>query len=696
MSPSATMFDTDQILQHGLSLHQAGRLHEAQGVYQQILALDPNHADGLHLLGVIAHQGGRNQVAVDLIGKAIARNDRVANYHCNIGTALQMLGRFREAETHYQRAINLDPEHVEAHNNLGNTLMNQGKLAQAEKHFRAAISLRPAYAEGHYNLGNAVNGQGRIKEAVRHYREAATLKPGWAQAHYNLGHTLAKEGGLVEAAECYRRAISLDPGWADAHTNLGAVLHELDRLVEAEACYRRTLGIRPDDVTALDNLAAALRSMGRIEEAVDCLRRALAANPDAAVPHTNLIFALNFLPMATAADHQAERRRWDERHARRFVGSIRQHANVCNPQRRLRVGYISSHFRHQAATFAFGGVIVSHDPKQFEVICYSDTTEEDYITTRLRARADKWHHTAKLSDEELAHLIGADGIDILVDLVGHMSGHRLLVFARKPAPIQVTAWGEPTGTGLNTMDYLLADPILVPAAERELLAEKVVELPNFLGFWTPEPLPAVSPLPALSRGYFTFGSFNRLDKIQDPVVRTWAKILNALPNSRILLKNRRFGDPTQRGRIMDLFAVDGVAPERVEFLPAATRVDHFSAYHMVDIALDTFPHGGGMTTLDALWMGVPVVTSPGRTISSRLAAASLSAAGLTDFIAPDLDGYVDLAVAKASNLPALATLRAGLRERLEGCAFGDPERYARAVEARYREIWQRWCAERGV
>ena len=688
------MFDTDQVLQHGLSLHQAGRLHEAQRVYQQVLAVDPNHSDGLHLLGVIAHQDGHNQVAVDLIGKAIARNDRVADYHCNIGTALQVLGRFREAETHYQRAISLEPEHLEAHNNLGNTLMNLGKLALAEKHFRDAIALRPTYAEAHYNLANAANAQGRIKEAVWHYSQATTLKPGWAQAHYNLGHILAKQGELAEATECYRRAICLDPGWADAHTNLGVAMHELNRLVEAEACYRRALAIRPDDVTALDNLAATLRSMGRIEEAIDCLTRALAANPDAAVPHTNLIFALNFLPTATAADHQAERRRWDERHARRFAGSIRRHANVRDPQRQLRVGYVSSHFCHQAATFAFGGVIVSHDPKHFEVICYSDTTQEDYITTRLRARADKWHHTAKLSDEELANLIRADGIDILVDLVGHMSGHRLLVFGRKPAPIQVTAWGEPTGTGLNTMDYLLADPVLLPAAERGMLAERVLELPNFLGFWAPEPLPTPSHLPALSVGYFTFGSFNRLDKIQDPVVRTWAKILTAVPRSRILLKNRRFGDPAQRGRIMDLFAVDGVAPERLEFLPAATRVDHFSAYHRVDLALDTFPHGGGMTTLDALWMGVPVVTSLGRTISSRLAAASLTAAGLTDFIASDLDDYVDLAVAKASNLTALAGLRARLRERMDGCAFGDPVCYARAVEARYREIWQRWCGER--
>jgi predicted O-linked N-acetylglucosamine transferase (SPINDLY family) len=354
---------------------------------------------------------------------------------------------------------------------------------------------------------------------------------------------------------------------------------------------------------------------------------------------------------------------------------------------------VSSHFCHQAATFAFAGVILNHDRKQFEVICYSDTPREDEVTGQLRTRADRWRPTAKLSDDALADLIRADGVDILVDLVGHMRGHRLLVFARKPAPIQVTAWGEPTGTGLKSMDYLLADPVLVPTGVRELLAERVVDLPNFLGFWASEPLPATGPLPALTRGYMTFGSFNRLDKIPPAVVQTWAKILAALPTARIVLKNRLLADHSERDRIITLFRENGVVPERLELRASSSRFDHFSAYQGVDLALDPFPHGGGMTTLDALWMGVPVVTSPGGTISSRLAAASLTAAGLTDFIAPDLRQYADLAIAKATDLPALARLRAGLRGRMEHTAFGDPVRYAQAVESAYRDIWQRWCAE---
>jgi predicted O-linked N-acetylglucosamine transferase (SPINDLY family) len=583
---------------------------------------------------------------------------------------------------------------VESYNNLGNALKDQGSLNEAEELFRQALALQPRYPEAHYNLGNVLLDQGRIEEAIGSYRQAIDLSPGMATAHYNLAHALKDQGNLSEAVECYRRAAALAPEWPDAHNNLGTVLHDLDRLTEAEACFRRSLALQPENATALDNLATVLRSAGRVEEAIACLKRALALEPDRPVVHTNLIFALNFLPSATTADHQAERARWDERHARRFASAIRPHDNDPDPARPLRIGFVSGHFCHQAATFAFAGAILHHDPKEFEVICYSDTQREDHITEQLRARADKWHRTVRLTDEQLAELIRADRIDILVDPAGHMSGNRLLVFARKPAPIQVTAWGEPTGTGLKTMDYLFSDPVLVPQEERKLLPEKVVDLPNFLGYWAAEPLPAPGPLPALGRDYVTFGSFNRLDKIQEPVVRAWAEILRALPGARIVIKNRWLSDPAHRDRLIGLFAGNGVAPDRVELLSATARADHFGAYRGVDLALDPFPHGGGMTTLDALWMGVPVVTFPGRTISSRLAAASLTAASLTDFIAPDLERYIALAIAKARDLPALARLRESLPARMAGTAFGDPVRYARAVETAFRDMWQRGCAKR--
>ena len=479
--------------------------------------------------------------------------------------------------------------------------------------------------------------------------------------------------------------------------NRGLALTALYRPQDALESYEKAIAIKPDFVEALNNRGNALRDLGQPQLAIKSYRQALAIRPSP-THHSDLIFTLNFDLMASAATRHAERARWNELYAKKFSSLILPHKNVPDPGRRLRVGYVSRHFRSQAATYAFGGVLLYHDAAAFEVVCYSDTLYEDEITARLRARADRWHDTIELSDDEFADLVRNDGIDILVDCVGHMSGHRLLVFARKPAPIQVTAWGEPTGTGLDTMDYLLADPVLVPTRERALLAEQVFDLPNFLSYWAPDPLPDPSPLPAIVNGYVTFGSFSRLEKLQEPVLRSWAAILRGVPQSQLIIKGDQQLSETGRGRrLLDVFHDHGVAPERVTLLNPTDRVNHFRAYQKIDIALDPFPHGGGMTTLNSLWMGVPVVTWSGRTISSRLAAASLTALGLTDFIAFDLEKCVSLAVAKASELDALARLRADLRQKLAESAVGDPTRYTCAVEAAYREMWRRWCAaKKGV
>jgi predicted O-linked N-acetylglucosamine transferase (SPINDLY family) len=680
-----------QTLEQAAILHRAGRLKQAEHLYRQILAIKPDHADSLHLLGVIAHQSGHSGKAVDLIGEAIAIDDQSADFHSNIGTALHALGRLDDAEQHYARAVELDPDHLDAHNNLGNALFKRGKFALAAAQFTRAVMITPHDAAAHFNLGNALLAQGEIESAIARYERALFLKPGWAEPHYNLGRAFSMQERPAEAAAQFRRAIEIKPDYVAAHSNLAAALHELGNPTEALLYARRALAIHVADADSFNVLGTSLLAMGRTEEAIGCFRRAVAERPDDAALHSNLILSLNFYPKATTADQQLERATWAGRHASGFTKAVGPHENDRDPRRRLRIGYLSSHFRRQAATCAFGGVIVSHDPREFEVICYSDTAHEDSVTRQLAERADKWRNTMRLGDDELADLIRADRIDILVDLVGHMRGHRLLVFARKPAPIQVTAWGEPNGTGLKTMDYLLADRVLVTPEERGLLAEEVVDLPNFLGLWLPEAAPEPRSLPALSRGYITFGSLNRIDKVQDPVLVRWAAILRAVEHSHLVLKERTLTDDGQKQRILDTLGRQGIPLGRVMLLGWRNPTEQFEAYQDIDLALDPFPYGGAMTTLEALWMGVPVVTYAGRTIPSRLSAASLSALGLTDFIAPDLDSYAELAIAKARDLKNLARLRASLRERMACSDFGNPVRYARAVEAAYRSMWQRWC-----
>ena len=553
----------------GIALQQQGRLADAERIYREVLRQQPNHFGALHLLGLIALETRHTERAVELIGKAIALKPDNAKAHYNRGLALVNLKRPEDALESYGRAIALNPDFAEAHNNRGNALSDlkrfEEALASYDKaialnpdnaetydnrglalsylkrpkdaleSYDRAIALNPDFAKAHNNRGNALQGLKRHSDALASYDKAVALNPDFAEAHNNRGNALQDLKRYSDALASYDKAIGLKAGFAEAYNNRGNALNALKRHEEALASCDKAIAFKSDDAEAHHNRGIALFGLGRNELALASYERALAIEPKP-ICHSNLIYALNFEPTASAARLQAERARWNELYAQQFAPSIRPHNNDPDPNRRLRVGYVSSHFRYQASIYAFGGVLLCHDPTSFEVVCYSDTLDEDDVTARLRARSDKWHRTVELSDDNFADLVRADGIDILVDCVGHMGGHRLLVFARKPAPIQVTAWGEPTGTGLKAMDYLLADPVLVPASERALLAERVFDLPNFLGYWVPDPLPEPVALPAIANGYVTFGSFNRLAKIQDPVLRSWATVLRGLPNARLVLK----------------------------------------------------------------------------------------------------------------------------------------------------------------
>ncbi len=716
----------EQSLAQARGLQSRGALREAERLYEDILAKRPFEFDALHLLGVLRMQQGRPSDALALLSAALKVKPNSAEALSNSAVVLMSLDRHQEALVALDRVLAVASANGGAHFNRGVALMNLGRNADAVESYRRALAIIPDHFETNFNLGNSLAALGRHDEALACYDKALALNPDFLDAHTNRGNALTELARYQEAVNAYTSVLSRRPGDVRTLSNRATAFKQLGQYEQALADYERVLAIDPQHADALYNRGNALIDLGRSDEAIVSLRRALAANParsdihssqahalfdarrpdeairdfrraidiahDDAGAHCSLIFALNFDPDATTADQQAERARWAARYEQAFP-AVHRHGNAADPDRRLRVGYVSSHFRHQAATYAFGGVIVSHDRAQFDVTCYSDTVAEDDLTARLRTNVDRWRETSGLSDDELAQLIRSDQIDILVDVVGHMRGNRLAVFARKPAPVQVTGWGEPTGTGLKAMDYLLADPVLVPAAERSLLTERVYDLPNFLSYWTPEPLPEPGPLPAMANGYVTFGSFNRFAKVLDPVLRCWAAILRAVPQSRLVLKDRLLDQASQTRPMLAVLAEEDIAPERVTFLDQSGRAGHFAAFDAIDLALDPFPHGGGMTTLDALWMGVPVVTWRGRTISSRLAAANLSAVGLTDFVASDRDGYVDLAVAKAGDLPALAQLRATLRGRMANSPVGDPVRYARAVEAAYRDMWRRWCSD---
>jgi predicted O-linked N-acetylglucosamine transferase (SPINDLY family) len=748
----------EQAFQTALGHHQAGRLAEAEALYGRVLAQVPDHADALHLLGVLACQSGRPAAAIDLIGRAIALRPAVAAYHSNLGESyrkvdaradalacfrralelapglapaenslgivLKDLGRLDEAVAAYRRALALEPAYAEAWNNLGAALREQHRLAEAidalsravtlapglaEAHsnlgltlqdqgcaelaiaaYRRALALRPEHAAAHNNLGVLLKERGRTDEAIAAYRRALALEPGLSQAHNNLGNALEDLGRFDEAIAAFDRALALQPGYVEAHCNRGRALKGQGRLDEAIAAYGRALALEPGLAEAHNNLASALKDQGRLDDALASFQRAIAARPESPRAASNRLFLLHAHPDYDAQAILAEHRQWAARYAAPLAAEIGPHRNDRSSHRRLKLGYVSPDFRSHPVGRLLLPLFAYHDRRQFEVVCYSDVKVPDALTARLQALADGWHSILGRNDREVADQVQADGIDILVDLALHTAGNRLLVFARKPAPVQVTMFGLPATTGLATIDYRLTDPYLdPPSATDGDYTERSVRLPHcYWIYHAPDDAPPVAPLPALASGRVTFGCLNQFFKVSRPALELWAELLRRVPESRLILQSHA---GSHRDAVRPLFQDRGVAPERVEFVAPLPRAEYLRLYQSLDLGLDPFPYNGHNSTLESLWMGVPVITLAGRTAVGRGGLSILSNAGLPELVARTPEEYLAIAVQLAADRTRLARLRAELRPQLQASPLVDARQFAADVESAFRGMWQTWC-----
>ncbi len=654
-----------QALDLAMEHHRSGRLVEAEQLYRQLIQTEPQNPDLVHLLGLLFFHGGKLAPGRELIERAIAMNPHVARYHNNLGTVLINLGEYDAALAAYAEAIRLEP---------GN-------------------------AGAWYNVGIVRSQQSRWTLAVEAYRKALQLDPDYPACALNLGTVLTASGQIDAGIALYRAELQRRPTDAAIMTNLGNLLKEIGDTDAAIEIYRAGLALLPNDPVTYNNLAVAYKDQGLLSDSIAAYRRSIELNPTIVEVHSNLILTLFFDPDTEPATIEAEQRRWNRLHLDPLKPQHQPHANDRSPDRRLKIGYISPDLRDHVVGRALLPVFERHDRTQFELVCYAGC-QRDAVSERFVARNDVWCEIGGRSDEQVAAQIRADRIDILVDLSLHTSDNRLGVFARKPAPVQVSWLGYPGTTGLETIDYRLTDSYLEPpGAESAASLETPFRLPDcWTSYEPPTGFPAVSELPAPRCGHVTFGSYNNFCKINPRVMEVWTQILLAVKDSRLMLLTKSGSHRKWAG---DFLRDHGVDPQRLDFF------DYISAgeglpqggflrrYEQIDIALDTFPYNGMTTTCDALWMGVPVVSLVGKVSLGRAGLSLLSNAGLPELAVATPEEYVQTAVRLAGDLPRLAAMRASLRARMQACPLLDEERFARNVEAAFRTMWRRWC-EKGA
>lgn len=671
----------------GNLLRDEGLLSEATLAYRDALRLKPGLAEAHNNIGIILRDQGRLDEAIVAYRHALQLNPQLPNAYSNLGNALHDKGQLDQAIAACRQALRLQPDSPEVHFNLGTMLYDRDLLDEAIFAYREALRLKPDHAKAHNNLGNALRKKELFDQAVVAYRHALQAKPDYTEAHNNLGNALYDGGFLDEAIAAYHHALWLNPNFAKAHNNLGNALRDKRQFDEGLAACRDAIRLEPDFADAHNSYGNILKDTGQIEQAVGSYQRALDFSPNDPGIHSNLIFSLEFHFAYSQAAILQEATRWDERHGKPLCCSIKPHTNDRHPNRRLRIGYVSGDFmRHCQSLFTIP-LFSSHDREQFEIYCYSSVIRPDDITRRIEPLAHVWRNAIGLSDARLADLVRADGIDILIDLTMHMARGRPLLFARKPAPIQVAWLAYPGTTGLSAIDYRLTDPYLDPPGQNDDdYSEKSIRLPDT--FWCYDPLTSgieTNKLPASENKHVTFGCLNNFCKISERVLALWATVLLTVPDSQLLLLAP---DGSSRQRTLDILASFNIDPKRIQFVSFAPRSQYLRTYQRIDIGLDTLPANGHTTSLDSYWMGVPVVTLVGQTVAARAGWSQLSNLGLQELAAKMPEQFVEIAANLAGDLPRLNNLRSTLRQRLQRSPLMDAPRFSRNIEAAYRRMWQ--------
>jgi protein O-GlcNAc transferase len=688
---SAATDSAERLITEGNRAEDEGELARACELYRQAVALAPRHAKAHINLGIALEAMGDGAGAVRSYEQALAADPANAAANYNLGKLLHVRGELARAEELLRRALERRPDLPEARIVLGSLLVSQGKWQEARSELEEALRLRPADFGALFHYAGVLRALDRLDEARTTLQRALAVEPSNADAHAALSDVLCAQSDLAGAGAELEAVLAQRPDWADALHNYGCVLRRQLRLAEAESAFRRAVAAQPGHASAWRMLGEVLLAQCRTDEAFEHYRLARGNCPQDFGLESAELFALCGSERISDADLFARHAAFGKRLEAAYVPRKGPLRNPRDPQRRLRIGYLSGDFRYHVVTLFMLPVLERHDRSACEIYCYSTTDMKDGYTQQVSARADVWRDATGLSNDQLTEAMAADQIDILVDLAGHSGIPQLATFAQRPAPVQATWLGYLNTTGLTRIDYRITDRFADPPGITDRYhTEALVRLPHSQWCYRPFLSPPVAATPPCAEnGFVTFGAFHQSNKMSPAVRRLWAQVLAAVPESRLMI----VGVPPGRAEA-DLrrdLAGPGIAPERITTVPYRSLEDYLRGFQSVDIALDTTPYSGGTTTCDALWMGVPVITAPGSRSVSRSAGSVLSAVGLSDWIAVDAGDYVRRATRFAGERALLGKLRRSLRERMRASPLMDEERFTRDLEHAYRQMWRTWC-----
>jgi protein O-GlcNAc transferase len=705
---------------------QPGRAAQAVGAadieqHRRVLRLNPRDANAHALLGMALLQNGQLEDGVAGLVRALELNPKLRGLHGVLGAAYVELGRDEDAAACYRQALRFQDE-ADLHQGLAHALVRLGRAAEAEAGARRAVELAPGSVAPLLVLSASLHGQGRLEDTAEVLRQVLILDADQVDARYDLGDLLYRLRRYEDAIACYREVVAARPAHVRAYRHMGMCQRSLRRHDEAIASLEQAHALAPDDVGVLTDLGGAHQLNGTLIESGALLRRALELAPDnehalralahtaftlgewkdalalsrrlleiAPTPETHsiMLFILSHCCMDGAEltrEHFAYGERWETP----LRALWEPHANTRDPQRPIRVGFVSADLYNHAVTRFVAPIFEAlQDSTQVQLYVYYNNTVEDTMSRSLRGQVAAWRDILDLDDEAAARLIREDAIDILIDLAGHSALNRLPLFARRPAPVQASFIGYAGTTGLQSMDYILCDQFLVPEGRYDhQFSEQIVRLPLGTPFLPERGAPDVNELPALKNGYLTFGSFHRASKLSREVIAQWARLLHAVPDAKMLLGGLQ---PGIDDNLIDWFEQEGIPRARLLLRPRASMFEYLGQHHEVDVCLCPFPYTGSTTIGHALWMGVPTLATVGATNPSHAAVCFMAHLGLFTFITEDEDTYVKLGAFLSQNVSALAAMRASMRERFVNSAVGYPGVAAAGIELAMRRMWERWC-----